>query len=136
MFLLVLLISLFVYSCENKIERTYPLSLNYDFLSIGELRNKNVTSGNYNIEGYVVKIYTCPPCPKNAFCKPCASDHILISEDDNITTYDKGVTVLVDNPKQFELNKKYKFSLEFLQSSNVEGNTYLSFRLLGYELLQ
>ncbi len=125
---------------ENQI--TYPTTSNLDFFQINEIKQNNFTSGNFNTEGYVVKIYTCPPCPNDpsaGMCKPCDRDNIVISENNKILeTYsltENELIIFVENPKQFELGKKYKFSIKILDyKSTGEPINYIE--LVGYDLIE
>ena len=88
-----------------------------NFYSIHELNQKKLTFGAYHTEGFVVKKYTCPPCPKEALCKPCAPDNILISEKkiERETCNDlteKDLIVFVDNAKRYRLGRKYRFLIK------------------------
>jgi len=47
---------------------TYPQSSNYPFYPIHEIKQNKFTSGTYNTEGYIVKIYTCPPSSMSERC--------------------------------------------------------------------
>ena len=97
---------------------TYPQISNFAFYPIHEIKLNKFNSGTYNTEGYVVKIYTCPPCPKGAQCKPCMRDNIVISENNKLlevySLSDEEMVLFADNPKQFELGEKYKFSIKIL----------------------
>ena len=121
---------------NDESQRTYPQTSNYDYFTISQLKTMNQTSGNFNTEGYVVKVFTCPPCPKGAFCKECMGDNIIISEENKLlgsySLTDKEIIILTDNPKQFELSKKYKFSIKLLEHSYTGYN---SFEMIGYDIL-
>ena len=122
---------------ENQI--TYPTTSNLDFYQINEIKQNNFTSGNFNTEGYVVKIYTCPPCPKGALCKPCMSDNIVISKNNKqLDAYyltENELIIFVNNPKQFELGKKYRFSIKILDYKST-GEPINDVELVGYELIE
>lgn len=117
---------------------TYPQTSNYTFYSIHEIKQNKFSSGTYNTEGNVVKIYTCPPCPTGAQCKPCMRDNIVISENNQILeTYslsDKEIILFADNPKQFELGKKYQFSIKILDYKST-GEPVNDAEIIGYNSL-
>lgn len=119
--------------------RTYPTISDFDFYPIHEIKQGNFTSGTYNTEGFVVKIYTCPPCPKEALCKPCMRDNIVISKDNKILeTYsltENELIVFVENPKQFKLGKKYRFSIKILDYKST-GEPINDIELVGYDLVE
>jgi|GEM_PF-1485446 hypothetical protein len=122
---------------NTEVNTTYPQISNYTFYPIHEIKQNKFSSGTYNTEGYVVKIYTCPPCPKGAQCKPCMRDNIVISKINKlIETYtlsDNEMILFANNPKQFELGKKYKFSVKILdyKSTNEPINDV---EIIGYNL--
>lgn len=91
-----------------------------------------------NIEGYVVKISTCPPCPEGYLCKMCMRDNILVSENNVLTeTYqltDSNIVIFTEQTKQFELGKKYKFSIKILDYKSINQNLN-DVEIIGYESL-
>jgi len=117
---------------------TYPQTSNFAFYPIREIKQNKFTSGSYNTEGYVVKIYTCPPCPKGALCKPCMKDNIVISENNKLLeTYalsDNEMILFANNPKQFELGKKYQFSIKLLDYKST-GEPMNDAEIIGYNSL-
>jgi len=121
--------------------KTYPSVSNLEFYSIHELKQNNFSEGNYNTEGYVVKIYTCPPCPKGALCKMCMEPNIVISEDNkNLDVYsltEKELLIFTSysNPNQFELGKKYRFSINITQYKST-GEPLNDIKLVGYGIIQ
>lgn len=117
------------------VNTTYPQISNYTFYPIHEIKQNKFSSGTYNTEGYVVKIYTCPPCPRGAQCKPCMRDNVVISENNQIletyTLSDKEMVLFANNPKQFELGKKYKFSIKILDHKST-GEPINDVEVVGY----
>lgn len=117
---------------------TYPQISNFTFYPIHEIKLNKLNSGTYNTEGYVVKIYTCPPCPKGAQCKPCMRDNIVISENNKLLeTYslsDKEMILFVNSPKQFELGKKYTFSIKILDYKST-SEPINDVEIIGYNSL-
>jgi len=117
--------------------KAYTSISNFDFYSIHELKQKNVSEGSYNTEGYVVKIYTCPPCPKYALCKMCMGNNIVISEENKILeTYslaekDLIIFTSLSNLKQFELGKKYNFSINITKYKSTR-EPLNDIKLIGY----
>ncbi len=104
--------------------------------SIHGLKQKNLTSGNFSVEGWVVKIYTCPVCPEGASCKPCMKDNIVISESDKLlgayALTEKEMIVFSSNPGQFELGKKYRFSIK-ISDYRSTGEPINDIELVGYD---
>ena len=121
-------------------KRTYPNSIpTNQIITIHQLKQINQTSGNFNVEGYVVKIFTCPPCPKGAFCKPCMRPNIVISEHNQLLeTYSLTETELIllaNNPQQFALSKKYKFSIK-ISDSRSTNEAINDIDLVGYDVIE
>ena len=130
-----------VMGCTNLVEeRTYPdIDQSYPAITIHELKEAEANSGNLNVEGYVVKTYSCPPCPKGALCKTCMGDNIVISENSNmLETYNlttNELIIFVENSKQFEIGKKYTFSIEILDYKTT-GEPVNDIKLVGYNLIE
>lgn len=116
---------------------TYPQVSSFNFYPIHEIKSTKFDSGTFNTEGYVVKVYTCPPCPKGAQCKMCMRDNIVISESNKpLETYslsDKEMILFADNPKQFELGKKYTFSIKILDHKST-SESINDVEIIGYNL--
>ena len=112
--------------------KTYPSSGDFNFYEIHEINQNSFTSGTYNTEGYVVKIYTCP---SYAFC---IGPVILISEnksEDRVSSKNELSILVYDNPRQFNVGKKYTFSIEMLNRGSVEKPSYYA-HLVGYDLAE
>jgi len=84
----------------------------------------------------VVKIYTCPPCPEGAMCKPCMRNNILISENANLQeSYmlaKKDMILFTDKAKDFRLGEKYRFSIKVMDYSTT-GDSINDVELIGWE---
>src|SRR3990167_7310555 len=99
-----------------------------NFYSISQIKQGNLPFGNYQTQGYVVKIYTCPACPPPSQCKPCMGNNIVISElqvlrqNYNLTNQD--LLIFTDDPNQFELGKKYQSTVRLteIKSTNEPIN--------------
>lgn len=95
-----------------------------NYLSIRELNHKNLTFGVYETDGYVVKIYSCPPCPEQSYCKPCQVEHVVISGNPSeLSNYndmtDNEVVVFTHDNSHFNLGQKYRFIFKVLNSKTV-----------------
>lgn len=116
--------------------KDYPTTQNFNVYSIGDIKQRNLAIRTYNTEGYVVKRYECPPCPPGAQCKPCMKDNIVISENnkllDTYTLTNSEIIVFANNPKQFELGKKYSFSVKLLDSKST-NEPINDIELVGYK---
>lgn len=80
-------------------------------LTFEDLKKNDGIEGQFRIEGYVIDIYKCPPCPPGAMCKPCIPDNIVITDaaDEKDLSKINRVRIFTDKTKQFELKKKYSF---------------------------
>ncbi|KKR11828.1 MAG: hypothetical protein UT39_C0002G0009 [Candidatus Woesebacteria bacterium GW2011_GWA1_39_21] len=116
--------------------KDYPTTQNFNFYSINDIKQKSLASGTYNTEGYVVKQYECPFCPQETQCKPCMRDNIVISENNKLLdTYiltNNEIVVFANNPKQFELGKKYSFSVKILDHKSTD-EPINDIELVGYQ---
>jgi hypothetical protein len=83
-------------------------------LTFADLQNDDLTEGPFRIEGYVVQLYKCPPCPRGAMCKPCIGDHLVITDDVKETDPKliKRLWVFTDEPSHFEVGKRYSFQVK------------------------
>jgi hypothetical protein len=101
-------------------------------LSIHEYRALSTPAGQYIVEGYVVKTYTCPPCPPQDQCKPCMRNHILLSDNTELlTSYsvtDNYILLYTEDALQFTLKGRYEFTIEAIPSRH-EGKI-LAFKSL------
>ena len=105
--------------------RDYPTIQNFNFYSINEIKQKGLAIGTYNTEGYVVKIYECPRCPQWALCKACMGNNIVISQNNKILDEytlltNNEIILFTNNPRQFELGKKYSFSINILDYKSTD----------------
>lgn len=79
-------------------------------------------SGSYAVYGYVSLIYTCPPCPPDALCKPCMPDNIVLTdsyeEGANYSTPGVRLVILTDQTDKLQKGKKYLVELKVEQSSS------------------
>ncbi len=91
---------------------------------ISDLNALNPQFGTYEVAGYVVKIYQCPPCPDGAQCKPCMPEHIVIAERrSRFAEYvltDKEMIVFMNNPEQLRLNRKYRFVVQIMNAKTTD----------------
>ena len=109
------------------------------FYPIDKIKQNNLAAGTYNTVGFVARIYTCPPCPKSAMCKPCMRNNIVISMDNQIlksySLTGRELLIFVTNPKEFELGKKYRFTIKILEDKSTEEPTN-DIELVGYNLAE
>ena len=94
-------------------------------LTVEEYRRKAPSMGEFEVEGYVVKQYRCPPCPVGAMCKPCMRDNILISAKKEIVeTYPPNgdyIVAFVSNSQQsFVLGHRYRMLIQVLAGTSTQ----------------
>ena len=119
-------------------DRTLPNSYTeLPAYTVGGLKERNPDSGEFNIDAFVVKIYECPPCPIGS-CKPCMGDNILASDinelKESYSFTNSELILFTAQPKQFELGKKYRFSIAVL--SHNPSNKINGANIMGYDLLK
>ncbi|MFA5125863.1 MAG: hypothetical protein WC462_02575 [archaeon] len=113
----------------------------YNFYTISGIKENNFSSGNFNTEGYVVKIYVCPPCPEGALCKTCMQPNIVVSENnvllESYVLTEKEMIIFTGNLdiNQFNLGSKYKFIVK-ITNENTTGEPINNIELIEYELIQ
>lgn len=98
------------------------------------IKLKKFSSQNYNIEGYVINKNTCS-CSKEVYCLSCLPE-ILVSEDKQNTAEDsRKIYIRVDNIEDFQIGKKYRFSILLPSDKDKQGFSYER-RLIKYELIR
>jgi hypothetical protein len=82
-------------------------------LTFSDLQRGDSIAGPFRIEGFVIDIYKCPPCPPQAMCKPCIPDNIVVTNnvDEQDLSKVKRLRISTEKPEQFELKKKYSFTV-------------------------
>lgn len=85
-------------------------------LTIAEFRASPPIGRIVRIVGYVVESYLCPPCPKDAQCKPCATaSGIFVADAPTHAPFaldlpPADVVAITDrDPHRFERNVQYRF---------------------------
>src|SRR5437867_1863690 len=83
-------------------------------LTFDDLKKNDGIDGSFRIEGYVLDIYKCPPCPPGAMCKPCIPDNVVITDTADPKDLSKinRLRIFTDKPDQFEQKKKYSFTVK------------------------
>lgn len=109
------------------------------FLTISGLNAEKPSKGVFETRGFVAKIYTCPPCPPHAQCKPCMGDNIVISEEKkNLDTYDlseKEMIIFSVEAKKFSKGNEYRFKFEIHDQKSTSSNLNDS-RLIRADLVK
>lgn len=122
---------------ENPGVPTYPPSQNFELTTIQELKESKPASGFFDVEGYVAKIFSCPPCPAGAECMPCMPENIVISQEmKSIEAYtsitSSEMIIFVQNPEQlFAVGERYRFSIRVTDFKTTDESLN-DVELVGY----
>lgn len=87
---------------------------------------KSLQAGeNLKISAFLVRVYSCPPCPPDADCKPCDEPNITIGEDPQILFEDvpgdkHAVVYLPAEGSSFVLGNRYLFTLKIGGNGRLE----------------
>src|SRR2546425_12981928 len=103
-------------------------------LTFEDLKKNDGIEGQFRIEGYVLDIYKCPPCPPRAICKPCIPDNLVITDaaDPKDLSKINRLRIFTDKPEQFELKKKYSFAVN-LKNKVPAGHAITDVFLVSFE---
>jgi len=106
-------------------------------LTFDDLKKNDGIEGPFRIEGYVLDIYKCPPCPPGATCKPCIPDNVVITDTADPKDLSKinRLRIFTDKPAQFEQKKKYAFTVKLKQPLPA-GQAITAVDLVSFELLK
>ena len=87
-------------------------------LKFADLQKYDPVNETFQIDGYVLDIYKCPPCPPGAMCKPCIPDNITIADSSDWMDVSKlkRLRIYTDKTDKFELKEKYRMTVK------VKGN--------------
>jgi hypothetical protein len=86
-------------------------------LTVSELYGKceQLNGKPVRVSGVAIASYTCPPCPPDARCKPCAQDHFTLGAGPNQA--EKRVAVLTGplkplaaSPRKLEVEARVTFN--------------------------
>ena len=118
--------------CDGKRDTVNPIAesnidnsaFGGEHLTISEINERKPKGGIVETKGFVALIYTCPPCPSGAQCKPCMRDNVVISEDDKmLTTYDltkKQLILFGDGLSKLEVGTEYRFRVRITSGKTTE----------------
>ena len=89
----------------------------------------------YRTDGFVIKIYNCPPCPQGVNCKPCMGNNIIISTHNKALDYSQlssnELIVFTEHPHKFEVGNKYEFLIELANKKSSPKENH-KFKLIAY----
>ncbi len=115
--------------------KTYPtVNPTFSSTAIHEIKEALLSSGEFNIEGFVVEKSECPPCPTPGTCAPCPPETITISELNRPATdslQNSDMVVFADKPDQFTVGRRYRFSILITERRTVEER-FNDVELVGY----
>jgi hypothetical protein len=83
-------------------------------VSFFHLENFDPANRVFRIEGYVLDIYKCPPCPPGAMCKPCIPDNITLvdSPDRSELSKLKRLPIYTDKTDKFRFTGRYRLTVK------------------------
>lgn len=103
-------------------QKKYPL--------VGFADLETTTSDTIRLNGFVLDVYQCPPCPPGAICKPCMENHISVTENKpgDITkiSLEKRVRIFTFNQNGFDVGKKYQFTIAFQNKKSKDNIRLIS----------
>ncbi len=110
------------------------------FLSINEINEQQLDGKVVRTEGYVVKIFRCPPCPPDTFCKPCMPDNAVISTENSLLeSYaeltEKEIIIFGIETGKLKKGKKYRFTLK-ITDRKTTGQSLNDTELVSYKLIE
>lgn len=103
-----------------------PPSLTFTDLQTGER-----AEAPFRIEGFVIDISKCPPCPPGAVCKPCLGDHLVATDRLDDKDPLRRLRIFTANPDQFAINKSYVFTVK-VRGRKQPGRAIDQVDLLGF----
>lgn len=106
-------------------------------LTFDDLKKNDGIEGPFRIQGYVLDVYKCPPCPPGAVCKPCTPDNVVITDTADPKDLSKinRLRIVTDKPDQFEQKKKYSFMVKLKQPFPT-GQPITAVDLVSFEPLK
>ena len=123
-FILILLSASVAFSQTNK-----PVLLKF-----ADLQKYDPANETFRIEGYVIDIYKCPPCPPHAMCKPCIADNITIVDTDDWKDMSKlnRLRIYTDQTDKFVTKGKYLLTVQ-VKGNLAAGHTIEAVDLVSIE---
>lgn len=127
-----IILTVFILLCFNPAVQAAP------FYTIAQINNQTLTQGTIRTEGYVAKLYQCPPCPMNAVCKLCGPPYAVIAQSaKTIGSLDEmaGTDLLVNTSFKdgLRLGQKYRLVLAVQPPGSTGKNNFV---VVDFELSQ
>ena len=89
-----------------------------NLITVEELIQRRYTYGAYYIEGYVLDVRPCPPCPRPGLCSPCLPESIVISSTKGsillLGEKANAVIIFVERASAFQAGGQYRFLIQIL----------------------
>jgi hypothetical protein len=106
-------------------------------LTFDDLKKNDGIDGPFRIEGYLLDVYKCPPCPPGSMCKPCIPDNVVITDSAEPKDLSKinRLRIFTDKPDQFEQKTKYSFTVKLKQPLPA-GQAITAVNLVSFEPLK
>jgi len=106
-------------------------------LTFADLQSVDPGAEPFKIEGFVIQIYACPPCPRGAMCKPCIGDHIVATDnpEEKDANLVRRLRIFTSKPEQFDLKKKYSFTVK-LRHKAQKGRPIEEVELLRFDQVE
>jgi hypothetical protein len=103
-------------------------------LTFADLEKGDLSGEPFRIVGVVIDVHKCPPCSRGMMCKPCIGDHITVTDDtvEKDPTRIKRLRIFTDKPEQFELKKKYGFTVK-LRGKSGKGQPITEVELVSFK---
>ncbi len=94
-------------------------------LTVAELERLGTRAGEYLVDGYLVSLELCPPCPKDAACEPCRDNNLAISDDPTLlegyATPGRGRVLLDPVGGAYVLGRRYRWMVVIPKHAPLSG---------------
>lgn len=106
-------------------------------IPVAELKKTGVASTTYEIQGFIVGKYECPPCIGEEKCQVCPNQKNAIIVDDSAPLTpesplaDSQITIFTDDTKQLDLGRRYELKILCQPGKNQK-----EFHLSNYRLIE
>jgi hypothetical protein len=129
-----------LFAAQTSFAQTKKLKSIRQTLKISQIKEQKPQEGIFITQGFIAKIYVCPPCPKGLLCKPCMGNNIVISEDKkNLETFDLTSRELIifvkDAAKKMVKGKQYSFTVK-LTARKSTSEPLNDVELISYKSIQ
>jgi hypothetical protein len=85
-------------------------------LTVAELLRIGNRPGEYMVEGYLVGVELCSPCPEGAACEQCRDENIAISDQpvlvQGYTAPNQGYLILRPMARSYIVGRRYRWKVK------------------------